>query len=66
MKCSYLITHIIINPLLHHNAMSRPAKIEADKAIGFKNDLGKFTLTHKNFILYSLGIGFSTGCIFII
>lgn len=41
--------------------MSKPDKILADKAIGFKNDLGKITLNHKNFILYALGIGFSTG-----
>lgn len=41
--------------------MSKPDKIQADKAIGLKNDLGKYTLNHKSFILYALGIGFSTG-----
>jgi hypothetical protein len=40
--------------------MSRPEKIEAEKAIALKEDLGKVNLTHKNFILYALGIGFST------
>lgn len=41
--------------------MSKPDKILVDKALGLKNELGKFTLNHKNFILYALGIGFSTG-----
>ncbi len=41
--------------------MSKPDKIVVDKAIGLKNDLGKVKLDHKNFILYALGIGFSTG-----
>ncbi len=40
--------------------MSRPDKIEAEKALSIKEDLGTVTLNHKNFILYALGIGFST------
>jgi hypothetical protein len=40
--------------------MSRPEKIEAEQALAIKEDLGNVTLTHKNFILYALGIGFST------
>jgi hypothetical protein len=41
--------------------MSKPDKIEAEKAMALKNELGTLTLTHKDFILYALGIGFSTG-----
>ena len=40
--------------------MSRPAKIDP-KIIGHKVDLGTYTLDSKGFILYALGIGFSTG-----
>lgn len=40
--------------------MSRPAKI-SPSIIGHKIDLGTYTLTHKDFILYALGIGFSRG-----
>lgn len=40
--------------------MSRPEKIEAEKALARKEEYSKVTLTQKDFILYSLGIGFST------
>lgn len=40
--------------------MSRPSKISPE-IIGLKTDLGTYNLSHKEFILYALGIGFSTG-----
>ena len=40
--------------------MSRPDKIDS-KIIGHKVDLGTYSLDSKGFILYALGIGFSTG-----
>ena len=40
--------------------MSRPQKIDP-KIFDKKTELGTFNLNHKNFILYALGIGFSTG-----
>ena len=40
--------------------MARPEKIEVEQALKYKSDLGTVTLTHKSFILYALGIGFST------
>lgn len=45
--------------------MSRPTKITPN-AIGRKVELGTYTLNHKDFILYALGIGFSTGTPFLI
>lgn len=41
--------------------MSRPKKI-LPEIIGHKVDLGTYSLSHKDLILYALGIGFSTGC----
>lgn len=41
--------------------MSKPDKILADKAIGLKEDVATVQLKHTDFILYALGIGFSTG-----
>lgn len=41
--------------------MSKPDKILADKAIGLKENVATVQLKHTDFILYALGIGFSTG-----
>jgi len=41
--------------------MSKPEHIIIDKVIGYKEQLGSITITHKDLILYALGIGFSTG-----
>ncbi len=41
--------------------MSKPEKILADKAIGLKENVATVQLKHTDFILYALGIGFSTG-----
>lgn len=38
----------------------RPQKIDPE-IIGSKLKLGTYSLDHKGFILYALGIGFSTG-----
>lgn len=46
--------------------MSRPDKILADKAIGLKEEVATAQLKHTDFILYALGIGFSTGFFFLI
>lgn len=40
--------------------MSRPEKIDP-KILESNVELGTYSLNHKNFILYALGIGFSTG-----
>lgn len=40
--------------------MNRPDKISPD-IIGHKVDLGTYSLDSRGFILYALGIGFSTG-----
>ena len=40
--------------------MKRPQKIDS-RIIGHKQQLGKYSLDSKGFILYALGIGFSTG-----
>ena len=45
--------------------MSRPEKIDPN-IIGNKVQLGTYSLDHKGFILYALGIGFSTGIFVVI
>ena len=40
--------------------MQRPKKIDS-RIIGHKQQLGRYSLDSKGFILYALGIGFSTG-----
>lgn len=46
--------------------MSKPAKIIPDKAIGVKSPQTTNSFTDNEAILYSLGIGFSQGSVFII